>query len=178
MLATVMALSGPLANLRPEDMQAEYLTWDLMTRRALLWSIAEVMGVDVEPMPLSKPPSGYYSRVTRVLEGTIARMVAATATDEANQAAAVRLARWAGALVSDGMRNYRRDLDGASKILGRPVHDWQEAEAELETFALDAGPEHDLALLKYFAAQTEARVAEAVSIQDRLAGYALPEVEI
>lgn len=178
MLATVMALSGPLANLRPEDMQAEYLTWDLMTRRALLWSIAEVMGVNIEPVPLSSAPTGYYSRVSRVLEGTISRMVPATPTDEANQAAAIRLVQWAGALISDGIRNYQHDLDGVSEIVGLRVRDWQEADAELEKFVLAAGPEHNLVLLRYFGTQTEARVAEAVSIQDRLAGYALPKVEI
>ena len=41
---------------------------------------------------------------------------------------------------------------------------------------LDAGPQHDETLLRYFAAQVEDRVAEAVSIQDRLDGYALPKV--
>ncbi len=178
MLATVMALSGPLANLRPEDMQAEYLTWDLMTRRALLWAMAEVMDVKLEPRPVASAPSGYYARVTRVLEGTVARMVPATPTDEANQAAAVRLARWAGALISVGVDNRRRDLARVSEIIGRPVDDWREAEAALEAFVADAGPEHDLAMLHYFAAQTEDRIAEAVSIQDRLAGYALPRVDL
>jgi aminoglycoside phosphotransferase (APT) family kinase protein len=178
MLSSVMALSGPLTNLRPEDMQAEYLTWDLMTRRALLWAMAEVMGVELQPKPTSTPPTGYYSRVTRVLEGTVARMVAVSPTDQANQAAALRLAQWAAALISDGMTNQRRDLDRVADIIGRPVHTWQEAEQALEQFVLEAGPEHDLRLLSYFATQTEDRVAEAISIQDRLEGYALPKVEL
>ncbi|MCW2526956.1 MAG: putative aminoglycoside phospho-transferase [Pseudonocardiales bacterium] len=176
MLATVMALSGPLANLRAEDMQSEYLTWDLMTRRALLWAMAEVMEVDIAPVPLAVPHTGYYSRVTRVLEGTIARMVAASPTDEANKAAAIQLAQWAGALISDGIDNHRRDLDRAADILGFRPDTWAETDEALEQYVLAAGPEHDLALLEYFAAQTEERVAEAISIQSRLEGYALPKV--
>jgi aminoglycoside phosphotransferase (APT) family kinase protein len=176
MLSSVMALSGPLANLRPEDTQAEYLTWDLMTRRALLWAIAEVMDVEIDVAPLAEPHSGYYSRVTRVLEGTIARMEPSTPTDEANKDAAIRLAQWAGALVNRGMVNHQRDLDRASEILGYRPGDWQATNEALEKFIAEAGPEHDLALLTYFAAQTEDRVAEAISIQSRLEGYALPKV--
>lgn len=176
MLTSVMALSGPLANLRPEDMQAEYLTWDLMTRRALLWAMAEVMGVELVRGTPAAAPTGYYSRVVRVLEGTIARMTTPTPMDEANQAAALRLAQWAGGLVADGRANEQRDLHRAAAIVGRPVHDWQDVAAALEAFALDAGPEDDETLLRYFAAQVEDRVAEAVSIQDRLDGYALPKV--
>lgn len=178
MLTSVMALSGPLANLRAEDMQAEYLTWDLMTRRALLWAMAEVMGVELERGTLATAPTGYYSRVTRVLEGTVARMATPTPMDEANQAAALRLVCWAGALVGTGMANERRDLERAAGVLGRPVVDWQDAATALEEFVSEAGPEHDEALLRYFAAQTEDRVAEAVSIQDRLDGYALRRVEL
>jgi len=176
MLTSVMALSGPLANLRPEDTQAEYLTWDLMTRRAMLWAIAEVMGVELERRAPAAPPTGYYSRVTRVLEGTIERMVTPSPMDEANQAAALRLARWAGALIGVGMANEQRDRERAAAIVGRPLSDWQDTAAALEEFVIAAGREHDEMLLRYFAAQVEDRVAEAVSIQDRLEGYALPKV--
>jgi hypothetical protein len=149
-----------------------------MTRRALLWAMAEVMDVELEPSPAPAPLTGYYSRTARVLEGTIARMVPATPVDEANQAAAIRLAGWAAALIAVGRANEQRDLDRAAALVGRPVTDWSDAAAALETFVLAAGPEHDAAVLRYFAAQVEDRVAEAVSIQDRLAGYALPRVQL
>jgi aminoglycoside phosphotransferase (APT) family kinase protein len=178
MLTSVMALSGPLNNLRPEDMQAEYLTWDLMTRRALLWAMAEVMDVTLEPSPPPILPTDYHSRVTRVLAGTIERMAPSSPTDEANQAAALRLTRWAEALVADAGRTRQRDLAGASALVGRPLTDPDDAAAALEEFVLAAGPEQDAALLRYFATQTEDRVAEAVSIQDRLEGYALARVQL
>jgi aminoglycoside phosphotransferase (APT) family kinase protein len=178
MLTAVMSLGGPLANLRAEDMQAEYLTWDLMTRRAMLWAMAEVMDVELAPAPAVSPPSGYYSRVTRVLEGTIARMVPSSPADEANQKAAIALAQWAGALVGIGAANAVVDLDRAAAILGYRPADQQAADEALEKFVANAGAEHDLALLQYFSAQTEQRVAEAISIQDRLDPYALPKIVV
>ena len=176
MLTSVMTLSGPLANLADADMQAEYLTWDLMVRRAMLWAMAEVVGLKITPTPEPAPPTGYYSRVTRVLEGTVARMVTHSDTDAANQQAAVRLARWAGALITSGAVHAEQDLDRAAAILGRRPADWQEADQAMEKFALAAGPEHDLALLGYFIAQTEDRVAEAISLRSRLDPYALDPV--
>jgi hypothetical protein len=98
--------------------------------------------------------------------------------DEANQQAAIALAQWAGALVAVGAGNAERDLDRAAAILGYRPADQAEADAALEKFVLAAGPDDDLALLQYFAAQTEARVAEAVSIQHRLEDYALAKLEL
>ncbi|WP_255650270.1 hypothetical protein [Frankia sp. ArI3] len=176
MLTAVMALSGPLTELRPADQQAEYLTWDLMVRRAMLWAIAEVEGVKIEPAPPVTLPTGYPARITTVLEGTVRRMVPATPVDEANQSAALALARWAAAMVAVGAANVERDLDQAAVLLGHRPADQAAADAELERFVLAAGPEHDLALLEYFAAQTEARVAEAVPMRQRLEQYALAKV--
>ncbi|MCM3920175.1 phosphotransferase family protein [Frankia sp. AiPs1] len=176
MLTAVMALSGPLTELRPADQQAEYLTWDLMVRRAMLWAIAEVEGVKIEPAPPVTVPTGYPARIATVLEGTVRRMVPATPVDEANQSAALALARWAGAMVAVGAANVERDLDRAAVLLGHRPADQAAADTELERFVLAAGPEHDVALLEYFAAQTEARVAEAVPMRARLEQYALPKV--
>ena len=40
--------------------------------------------------------------------------------------------------------------EGVAALLGRPVRDWQEADAALEQFVLTAGPEHDDALIHLF----------------------------
>jgi aminoglycoside phosphotransferase (APT) family kinase protein len=178
MLTSVMALSGPLAELRPADQQLEYLTWDLMVRRAMLWAMAEVEGVELWVPPPAPAPTGYAARVPTVLAGTLARMVPATPMDEGNQKAALALAHWAAALVAVGRDHAEADLDRAAEILGaRPVDEAQ-ADTELEAFVLTAGPEHDRALLKFFAARTEARVAEAVSLRRRLEPYALSPVTL
>jgi hypothetical protein len=47
-----------------------------------------------------------------------------------------------------------------------------------ERWVTNAGAEHDAILFDYFVAQTEERVAEALSIQPRLAQYALPRVNL
>lgn len=178
MLTSVCSLSGPLSDPEAQNIQAEYLTWDLMTRRAMLWAIAEVVGIDIEPAPPVAPPTGYYSRVTRVLEGTAARMTATTPMDEATRASAMALSQWAGALISVAAANAERDLDRVEALLGHRPANGADADRELEEFILAAGPEHDDALLGYFIAQTEARVAEAISLKHRLDPYALEPIRL
>lgn len=178
MLTSVCSLSGPLSDPDAQNIQAEYLTWDLMTRRAMLWAIAEVVGIDIEPAPPAEPPTGYYARVTRVLEGTAARMTATTPMDEANRASAVALSQWAGALISVAADNARRDLDRVETLLGHRPASASAADRELEEFILEAGPDHDDELLAYFIAQTEARVAEAISLKHRLDPYALEPIRL
>jgi hypothetical protein len=41
-------------------------------------------------------------------------------------------------------------LDDAAALLGARPADWSAADAALEAFVLDAGPEHDVALLQLF----------------------------
>jgi hypothetical protein len=71
-----------------------------------------------------------------------------------------------------------QDLDRAAGILGYRPSDWRAADAALERWVANAGAEHDAILFDYFVAQTEERVAEALSIQPRLAQYALPRVNL
>jgi len=44
----------------------------------------------------------------------------------------------------------RMDLDDCAVILGHRPDNWLEAETELEAFVTGAGPEHDVALLRFF----------------------------
>jgi hypothetical protein len=67
---------------------------------------------------------------------------------------------------------------GAESRRQHRASDWRAADAALERRVADAGAEHDAILFDYFVAQTEERVAEALSIQPRLAQYALPRVNL
>jgi hypothetical protein len=176
MLTAVMALAGPLTEPSPREMQLEYLTWDLMTRRAMVWAMAECLGVTITPKPLTRLPEGRSALVARVLEATINRIEAASGMGAADKASAVALLGWARGQAAAGGANEAADLDRAARILGYRPSDWQAADAALERFVAAAGPEHDSMLLDYFVAQTEDRVAEALSIQPRLTQYALPRI--
>jgi aminoglycoside phosphotransferase (APT) family kinase protein len=178
MLTAVMALAGPLTDPRPQEMQLEYLTWDLMTRRAMLWAMAECRGVTITSKPLTPLPEGRSALVSRVLEATINRIEPKTPMGSVDKASAAALIGWARGQAAGGAAHDAADLARAAAILGHRPSDWQAADAALERFVADAGPEHDSILFDYFVAQTEERVAEALSIQPRLTQYALPRINL
>jgi aminoglycoside phosphotransferase (APT) family kinase protein len=176
MLTAVMALAGPLTDPRPQEMQLEYLTWDLMTRRALLWAMAECMGVMIDPVPVVRLPEGRSALVGRVLNATIGRIETSTVIGATDKASALALVGWSCGQAVAGAAHEAADLGRAAGILGYRPPDWRAADAALESFVAGAGPEQDPVLFAYFAAQTEERVAEALSIQPRLSQYALPRI--
>jgi aminoglycoside phosphotransferase (APT) family kinase protein len=178
MLTAVMALAGPLTEPRPQEMQLEYLTWDLMTRRAMLWAMAECMGVTIKPVPVCRPPEGRSALVARVLQATIDRIASSTSMGATDKASAAALVGWVRGQAAQGAAHDAADLDRAAGILGYRPRDWQAADVALEEWVARVGPERDAALFDYFVAQTEERVAEAVSIQPRLAQYALPRLNL
>jgi hypothetical protein len=178
MLTAVMALAGPLAEPGPQEMQLEYLTWDLMTRRAMLWAMAECMGVTIKPVPVCRPPEGRYALVARVLQATIDRIEPSTSMGATDKASAAALVGWVRGQAAQGAAHDAADLDRAAGILGYRPQDWQAADVALEEWVARVGPERDAALFDYFVAQTEERVAEALSIQPRLAQYALPRLNL
>jgi aminoglycoside phosphotransferase (APT) family kinase protein len=178
MLTAAMSLAGPLTEPGPREMQLEYLTWELMTRRAMLWAMAECLGVTITPAPPVRLPEGRSALVARVLDATIGRIEPKTGMGDADKASAVALAGWARGQATAGAAHEAADLDRAADILGHRPSDWRTADAELEHFVLDAGPEHDLRLFNYFTAQNEDLVAEAVTIQPRLTQYALPRITL
>jgi aminoglycoside phosphotransferase (APT) family kinase protein len=176
MLTAVMALAGPMTEPGPADMQLEYMTWDLMTRRAMLWAMAECMGISITPSAKVSPPEGRTGLVATVTHATIGRIDPACEIGTVDREAAQVLAAWSRGQAASGAAHEMADLRRAAALLGYQPADWQAADAALEQFVLQAGPEHDLALLNYFAAQTEDRVAEAIPIQTRLDHYGLSPV--
>jgi hypothetical protein len=159
-------------------MQLEYLIWDLMTRRAMLWAIAECMGVTISSSPVPSLADTRSGRVGRVLDATLGRIEAASPLGAADLASARVLAEWAQAAAAFGPAREQADLDRVATILGTRPDNWREADAALERLVATSGAEQDAALLAYFATQTEDLVAEALPVRTRLAHYALPPVRL
>ncbi|MEA3135508.1 MAG: hypothetical protein QOG17_3354, partial [Gammaproteobacteria bacterium] len=136
----------------------------------------ECLGVAILPKPVTRLSDGRSALVARVLDATINRIDATTEMGAADKASAAALVGWVRGQAAAGAANDAADLDRAAGILGYRPLDWQAADAALERFVADAGPEHDAILFDYFVAQTEDRVAEALSIQPRLTQYALPRI--
>ena len=176
MLTAVMSLAGLLCEPDKHVLQTEYLIWNLMTRRSVLWALAECMGVAITP---SASPEGLASRnsiVIDVLEQTIARIEPGSDLDKYQLESAKVLAQWLRCVDTNGRRADAEDLTRIGKIIGKTPLDWREGERELERFVLEAGPEHDVELLKYFARQLEDQITIAEPLKSRLEGYALEPI--
>ncbi|MDB6061580.1 MAG: putative aminoglycoside phospho-transferase [Verrucomicrobiaceae bacterium] len=178
MLTAVMALAGLLCEPDKHVLQTEYLIWNLMSRRSVLWALAECMNVKIAP---SAPPAGLPSRnsvIIDVLEQTITRIEPKSDLDKFQLESAKVLAQWLRDADAGNRSADDNDLARIAEFTGRVPRDWQDGEKELERFVLEAGPEHDIALLNYFARQLEDQIAIAVPIQSRLAGYALEPIKL
>jgi aminoglycoside phosphotransferase (APT) family kinase protein len=176
-LTTIMSLAGPLDEMKPNDLQLEYLIWDLTIRRGALWALAECMGETIEPISSVPALTGFASRVPKVLEGTVARITGANDIDKLNLENAIKLAQWSAGLLAVGREAEEADINRVAAIVGRRPANWRDAEKSLEEFVLAAGPDQDVALFRHFALQTEAQVAAAHPIRDRLDWYALKRIK-
>jgi len=175
-LTAVMALSGPLSEPHAHALELEYLVWDLMTRRATVWAMAETLGLTlhIEPLPTAVPSR--QALLTEVLVQTVQRLPAHTALEQHQQAGAQTLAHWARSALARGALVQARELDSVARLLGWRPQDVDEADAALERFVQQAGPAEEAALLQHFAQQLEDTIALAEPVQARLAGYALKPV--
>jgi aminoglycoside phosphotransferase (APT) family kinase protein len=175
-LTSVMALSGPLSEPDAHRLQTEYLVWNLMTRRATLWAMAECLGITLTPSPAPPALPGRQAVLFKVLEQSVARLPAESDMDRSQREGAVALARWAAQVDASGAAAAERERRSLGQFLPSVPEAWSEADAAFEQFVQQAGPEHDEALLRHFAMQLEDQIAIATPLHERLAGYALKPV--
>lgn len=175
-LTSVMALSGPLSEPGAHRIELEYLVWDLMTRRATVWAMAECMDVQIAPSPPFPPQPGRQALLFNVLGQTVARGPEATDMDRHHRNSATTLAQWAALVDAAGPQAAQRERDSLARFIGPVPASWDAADAAFELFVQQAGPEHDQALLRHFALQLEDQIAMAQPLHARLAGYALKPV--
>jgi hypothetical protein len=135
------------------------------------------MGETIEPISSVPALTGFASRVPKVLEGTVARITGANDIDKLNLENAIKLAQWSAGLLAVGREAEEADINRVAAIVGRRPANWRDAEKSLEEFVLAAGPDQDVALFRHFALQTEAQVAAAHPIRDRLDWYALKRIK-
>jgi len=156
-LCTPLAMAHFLAGAQPEVDHAMYRAWSIVWGRATLEGMAELMRVELSKIdPMSERPTlrapAYDSLVHQLGE-----LREAAEGDEGRLYELDRPYRLALAL-------QRADALGAAvdaverreigELLGRPVDDLAEADAALERLVLEAGPERDVELLRYFHRRT------------------------
>ncbi len=175
-LTSVMALSGPLSEPDAHRVELEYLIWYLMTRRAAIWAMAECLGLQLTPSPALPPQPTRQSLLLNVLGQTVARGPAETAMEQRHRQSAITLAQWAVQADAQSSAADQRERASLARFIEPVPLAWDDADAALERFVLQAGPEHDHALLLHFAQQLEDEISMAEPLRERLAGYALKPV--
>lgn len=148
-LASVIAKPGPDAN------YVQYLGWAVVYARCGLEVMARYVGVPLEPpqRPEASPSrrAVAHAHLVELLDPARVGGEGAVALERAYdfdrmQRIAVYLEqsdRHGPALEAD-------DLDDVAKLLGRRPASWEEADARLEQLVLEAGPERDGELIRYF----------------------------
>ena len=198
-----MALAGPMVVPQPGSPHLEYLWWDLMQRRALVWALAECIGVTIERptcpvlVPADDPtgrqvgstPSavgrqsaiGQQSAIApmlMMLEDSLAQMAPGTGIARYQHQTTALLAACATQTDAVGPELDRATAAEWGAVLGRPVDDLRAAAADMERFVRTAGPEFDTALAQCFARQVERMVFALEPVADRVRGYDLVPVDL
>lgn len=144
-------LMWPLAfNSTMEQDYTAYMNYMIATGRWCIRAIAEHVGVvltDPEP-PVARPLG--FPRAARHLREQILTMPAndpaQVYTRDSGAALALYLSRW-----NDyGQDIVARDLADAAALLGRPLTDWNAAQADIQAHVLAAPPEADGRIAQYF----------------------------
>jgi aminoglycoside phosphotransferase (APT) family kinase protein len=127
------------------------LSWVIESNLLALEGIADVLGIELQPVEEPEPTvSGYrpaHHHLTRGLEGL-------AATEEGfnryQLRMAVRLARHVERVDEIGAAVVAADLDDLHQLLGRRPSTWEDGEAELERYVLADAGRHDAELVQVF----------------------------
>ena len=156
-LCTPLVMAHFVAGAQPEVDHAMYQAWSIVWGRAALAGIAELLRVELpeiapyEETPTVRAPA--YESLVQMLAG----LKQSAGEDEARRYEIDRPHRLALALQrADALapRFDGDDLEEIGELLGRPFSDLTEADAALERYVLEAGPERDADLLRYFYRRT------------------------
>ncbi len=147
---TPMVVAHLIARPGTEVDYVQYLAWYLTYGRAAIELMAHLAGVELDTVELPDAGASRHAPGGDALLGFLEPPAGADEytryrLDVAARAAEYlrRAERWGDALEA-------QNLDEIGAILGRRPASWQEADADLEHFVLEAGPEHDAALIRYF----------------------------
>ena len=138
----------------------DYITWYVSPMLGVFLALAGLKGIpiDLSPPPVPQAPS----RWATIYDAMAARVPPPQAGEPyavTEQRKFIEFARRIDACraVEDGM------IAEVAALTGEPVADWQTADAALERFVLNAGPEHDEALIALMLRWT---VAQAATLLD------------
>ncbi|MDB5869196.1 MAG: aminoglycoside phosphotransferase [Polaromonas sp.] len=147
-----MQFTGTVGVPQPGDAHSVYLEFDLALRQVMLLSMSALTGVTIAPEPPARERTGDNASLLAKLADTVARIETPSKLEESRKESAAKLIEWMVRADAMGAEMRARDLADVSALLGRPFAEWPEAEAALEVYVHNAGPEQDQRLLQLFGA--------------------------
>ncbi len=153
-ICTPIACAPLLATPPPEFNHPVYLGWDIVYGRISLEAIARFAGIALEEPALPDPAPSRHGPGFDQLVATLAKAGEGYAIETA-----LRIAQLARELDARGARLEEQDREEVARLTGASPGDWREADAALERFVLDAGPERDAEILRLLYRRTKRQQA-------------------
>jgi aminoglycoside phosphotransferase (APT) family kinase protein len=175
-LVGVMALAGTMVEPLAGSPHLEYLWWDLMQRRTLVWALAECLDVAIDRPAVVPPTPSARAPVLRMLEDAIGQLTPATKQDRYQQRSLSLLARCATHADAVGPELDAQSTAEIARLTGTTPGSRADADRALERFVLSAGAEHDTELARLLGRDVERSVLTYAPLADRLVGYDLAPV--
>lgn len=155
---STLQFSSTVATPQPGDPHDTYIEFDLALRRVMVHALAEAMGVPVTTPQQTIHRQGANRPLLTMLEDALAQLRIDDPFQESKLAAVKKLVEYLGCADAMALTLQAQDQEEAHALLGQYFDDEHALDAALEAFVLQAGPEHDRALLTLFMSQIERRV--------------------
>lgn len=149
-VATPVDLANSVSRPLPTSDLVQYMEWSVHLSRMPMELIARRAGVTLAPLP---PPESRPTRWGVMAEGLIGAIRDIPAADgfaAYRREAVAKLAAYLQRIGEMGPAFDEQDLAATEALLGAKFDSWQAADAALEAFVQEAGPDLDSVLIPFF----------------------------
>lgn len=153
-LCTPMSLNAMVQGAPPLAELMQYFEWYHQYALTALEALAHVIGAEIPAVELPAPAPTRDAVVHDALTATIRTLASDDDVARFRRDSCAAMAEYLGRVDRYGPAVEAADLDEVEALLGVRPTDWAASDAALEAFVLDAGPEHDVALLQLFIRST------------------------
>ena len=149
-LSNQLVFHSALASPAPESDYMTNLQWCCETNLFAVEALAELLGIELEPVPLPDARVSYGAIGFGHLVQQLRSIAAADEFEQYRLRGAFRLSRHLARVDEIGDACVAADLDDLRALLGRRPETWQEGDAALEAFVLADDGAHDEELVLLF----------------------------
>jgi aminoglycoside phosphotransferase (APT) family kinase protein len=157
-LCTPMSLNAMVQGAPPLAELMQYFEWYHQYALTALEALSHVIGAEIPSVELSEPAPTRDAIVHDALAATLRTLAADDDVARFRRDSTAAMADYLGRVDRYAPAIEAAYLDDAAGVLGSRPADWVAADAALEAFVLDAGPEQDVALLQLFIRATLRRL--------------------